>query len=177
MCNPADCASRGLFPAKFVTHKMWLSGPGWLKLPLAEWPKRDSNNDPTHEDSFEEMCHHSTSQVLSPIIPLNCYSDFHHLKLITAWVIRFINHCRKKTTATDCLSIEELRHAKKYWIKYSLSDCFEVEVKRIVKGKQLPFKSNLHSLNPIIGTSGLLRVGGCQDDYNLTYAHRYPVTL
>ena len=123
------------------------------------------------------MCHHSTSQVLSPIIPLNRYSDFHHLNSITAWVIRFINHCRKKTTATDCLSIKELRHAENYWIKYSLSDCYEVEVKRIAKGKQLPFKSNLHSLNPIIGTSGLLHVGGRQDDHNLTYAHRYPVTV
>ena len=152
---------------------MWSSGPGWLKFSLAEWPKRYSNNDATHKDGFEEMCHHSTSQVLSPIIPLNRNSDFHHLKLITAWVIR----CRKKSTTTDCLSIEELRHAENYWIKYSLSDCFEVEVKRIAKGKQLPFKSNLHPLNPIIGTSGLLHVGGHQDDHNLTYAHRYPVTL
>ena len=123
------------------------------------------------------MCHHSTSQVLSPIIPLNRYSDFLHLNRITAWVIRFINHCQKKSTATDYLSIKELRHAENYWIKYLQSDCFEVELKRIAKGKQLPCKSNLHSLNQFIGPGGILCIGGRQDDYNLTYAHRYPVIL
>ena len=80
--NLADCASRGLFPAMLVNHKMLWYGPGWLKLPPAKWPKRESNNDPTHEDSSEEICHHSTSEMLSPVIPLNRYSDFHNLKRI-----------------------------------------------------------------------------------------------
>ena len=57
------------------------------------------------------------------------------------------------------------------------SDCFEVELKRKAKEKQYPCKSNLHSLNLFIGRSGLLRVGGRQDDCNLTCARRYLVIL
>ena len=56
-------------------------------------------------------------------------------------------------------------------------DCFEVELKRIAKEKQYPCKSSLHSLNPFIGPSGLLHVGGRQDDCNLTCPSRYPVIL
>ena len=29
--NPADCASRGVFPAEIMVHNMWWSGPDWLK--------------------------------------------------------------------------------------------------------------------------------------------------
>ena len=29
--NPADCASRGVFPAELMAHNMWWSGPDWLK--------------------------------------------------------------------------------------------------------------------------------------------------
>lgn len=56
-------------------------------------------------------------------------------------------------------------------------ECFEVELKRIAKGKQLPHKSIFHLLNPFIGPNGLLHLGRHQDDYRLTYAGGYPVIL
>ena len=37
--NPADCASRGLFPLELVEHKLWWNGPDWLKLDPSNWPK------------------------------------------------------------------------------------------------------------------------------------------
>ena len=30
--NPADCASRGLFPWELVQHELWWNSPNWLKL-------------------------------------------------------------------------------------------------------------------------------------------------
>ena len=38
--NPADCASRGLFPAELFQHSLWWSGPRWLKLESFTWPSR-----------------------------------------------------------------------------------------------------------------------------------------
>ncbi|XP_071652997.1 uncharacterized protein [Temnothorax longispinosus] len=36
--NPADCASRGLFPGELIGHQLWWQGPAWLKEDLSTWP-------------------------------------------------------------------------------------------------------------------------------------------
>jgi hypothetical protein len=64
--NPADCASRGMFPTDLIKHDLWWHGPKWLTLNSSEWPIGHQNK---HEDnSIPELCHHSSTK--SPIIPL-----------------------------------------------------------------------------------------------------------
>ncbi|XP_029174701.1 uncharacterized protein LOC114943277 [Nylanderia fulva] len=36
--NPADCASRGLYASKLVSHPLWWAGPPWLQWPSTAWP-------------------------------------------------------------------------------------------------------------------------------------------
>ena len=38
--NPADHASRGLFPRRLIACDLWWQGPAWLKLSPAQWPQR-----------------------------------------------------------------------------------------------------------------------------------------
>ena len=36
--NPADCASRGVFPVELRNHPLWWYGPDWLSKHSASWP-------------------------------------------------------------------------------------------------------------------------------------------
>ena len=176
--NPADCASRGMFPLELIGYKMWWSGPDWLKVFPDDWTRRNSScASMPEEDCSEELCHHTHDHTEPPIIPLNRYSDFNHLKRITAWIIRFINHCQKKNIMTSQLSTKELWGAEAYWVKYSQHECFASKLKVITNEKQLPASSILRSLNPFIDASGILRLSGRQDNCGLAYSRRYPVIL
>ena len=63
-------------------------GPNWLHWPSLEWPKQHQIPHVSfRNDCVEEVCHHLSIQTELPIIPLDRYSDYHHLKRITAWVI------------------------------------------------------------------------------------------
>ena len=37
--NPADCASRGMYPSELLEHDLWWEGPSWLHYNPSHWPK------------------------------------------------------------------------------------------------------------------------------------------
>ena len=86
--NPANCASRGLFPSELLNHELWWSGPEWLYLPSSDWPKQPSGQ--KSESCDEEISLHVATHLK---VPMDRYSSFTRLKRVTAWMFRFINHC------------------------------------------------------------------------------------
>ena len=176
--NPADCASRGLFPSELVPHPLWWGGPSWLKQSPADWPKQTTllpNDLPEEEREISLL---TTVADESPIIPLDRYSSFSRLKRVTAWVLRFINNCRKHTNkCTSPLSTRELKSAEHYWIKNIQSTHFQEELASLKK--QVPFSSSspLLSLRPFVDSSGLLRVGGRRELGMFGYESKHPIIL
>ena len=177
--NPADCASRGLFPSELLEYELWWRGPPWLQSVPADWPV--SLNLPPSEPSDEEkdVCLLTTVQPKSPIIPLNRYSNFTRLKRVTAWMFRFINCCRTRNQAnmTPCLSVQELTEAENYWISISQEEHFKEEICCIASHSELPSKSCLSSLHPFLDSSGILRVSGREQNSKLSYASLHPAIL
>ena len=94
--NPADCASRGLFPSELLEHHLWWSGPEWLRSMPTCWPEQ--LNIPPNEISEEknEICLHTTIAPRTSIIQIERFSSFDRLIRVTAWSMRFLHNCRMR---------------------------------------------------------------------------------
>ena len=185
--NPADCASRGIFPLELLEHGLWWKGPPWLTLAPAHWPDQHSISFielPSEEE--REICLVTTTQSCSSIVPLDRYSTFVRLQRVTAWVLRFVNNCHPAkgtrpesapARANPCLTIQELVMAEKYLVKLSQEDNFSTEI-ALVQGKHsLPNNNRLLSLRPFLDSDGVLRVGGRESNSKLSYMRMHPIIL
>ena len=55
--NPADCASRGMFPHELMNHTLWWKGPDWLRSMLSDWPAQSELPCDDSESELPRMCH------------------------------------------------------------------------------------------------------------------------
>jgi hypothetical protein len=94
--NPADCASRGLFPLELIEHKLWWNGPEWLKLHPSNWPKSPVLPPKHPSEEEREICFLTNVVTQDPVVAIERFSSFTRLVRVTAWVMRFVNACRSK---------------------------------------------------------------------------------
>ena len=178
--NPADCASRGLFPSELSEHQLWWNGPEWLRLPSDQWPSQTPAPQaemPTDEE--RSVCLHAVVDSQA-IIPLQQFSSFSHLKRVTAWILRFIENCRKNKTDRPnslYLSSMELTASEIYWMSLTQRQAFLIEIESLKKGESLPKSSRLFSLHPFVDPVGLLRVGGRGQNSQMPFSVIHPVIL
>ena len=177
--NPADCASRGIFPSELLQHHLWWSGPPWLFLEQSQWPHQDNPSIelPTEE---RELCLVSVSLSGQPVVPLQRYSSFTRIQRVVAWILRFIKNCRpsrRVTSLTPVLTVSELAAAEIYLVRFSQEAHFAEEIALLESGKDLPRGSSLLSLHPFLDPHGVLRVGGREQNSQLSYAQMHPMIL
>lgn len=116
-----------------------------------------------------EICNATT--VLSddcdqPIIPVDQFSSFTHLKRVTAWIFRFINNTR---SSLSHLTASELNTAEHYWSMVGQRESFPTEVEAVKKMQPLAKNSKLQPFRP--PDNSVLR------NSNLTYSQSHPVIL
>ena len=113
------------------------------------------------------------------MIPFEQYSDFNHLKRMTAWILRFTKNCRSGTQKrlTPLLSTEELHEAEYYWISIIQNDHFQNETQTLKQESPLKKSSPLLPLHPFLDSNNLLRVGGRQQYSKFSYSNRHPLIL
>ena len=112
--NPADCASRGLFPSQLKQHELWWDGPPWLKSESSMWPDQLNLSSTTVPEEERNVCHLATATTAQLIIPFDRFSTFTKLKRITAWVLRFVKNACPSSTSESCpyLTVTELISAE-----------------------------------------------------------------
>ncbi|WP_253302436.1 DUF1759 domain-containing protein [Wolbachia endosymbiont of Psylliodes chrysocephala] len=121
--NPADHATRDENPKH--SEAKWLTGPAFLHQPFSQWPEGtlDANFDKSEMTKEMKMDKKefvgAVTTIMKTLIPLpDCqrFSSWTKLVRTTAWVIRFLNHCRnKKTTTNKTLTVEECSNAELEW--------------------------------------------------------------
>ena len=182
--NPADCASRGMYPSEILNHTLWWNGPEWLKLDPEQWPKQPGIKSVSSPEEADELCSAACTALVqsSPtLIPFDRFSTFLHLVRVTAWVIRFVNNCRSKEHNTQVcknpISVQELNHATCYWVKVIQNESWNSEIDAIKGGSRLKQTSRILTLKPFIDEAGILRVGGRQENTKLSFDNRHPIIL
>ena len=152
--NPADCASRGMFPAELMEHTIWRRGPQWLRKTEENWNVKVSFDEqpvPSEECDAQQ----TLLQVITADLPLlESISSYNHLLRGTAWILHFVNNARKRSKgkSSPILSFSEFRHSEEIWWRIGQSSLFQDEIynlenawERIVTKKQNP------TLSPISG--------------------------
>ena len=74
--NPADCTSRGVLPSQLLEHELWWSGPLWLVLDPAQWPKREKTAVQPPAEEVKEVCLATVSISGEFVISVERYSTF-----------------------------------------------------------------------------------------------------
>ena len=181
--NPADCASRGLFPSELLEHTLWWDGPKWLSAEQSSWPKQSSSHDTALSDEEREICFLTTVVPTTPVITLDRYSSFTRMKHVTAWVCRFVNNCRAhkqgrtKIISSPFLTVPELVAAQNYWIRTAQLDHFTQEIESIKKDGAIPNSSRLLPYHPFLDSDGILRVGGREHNSDRSFSNQHPIIL
>ena len=156
--NPAYCASRGLYPTELLNHTLWWHSPIWLKKPPADWREQLPLPPSNAFDEERLMSLHVAASQTSPILPVDKYSNFLRLKLVTAWVLRFLKNCSNQHPENwlrSHLSTAELQKAEHYLLQFIQRPHFNEEIQALKRQNPLSSSSPLSPLNPFLDSSGL----------------------
>ncbi|CAK1584895.1 unnamed protein product [Parnassius mnemosyne] len=182
-CNPADHISRGVSCKDISSMSKWWSGPEFLKKEVSHWPANflSINHElPEIKSSnviLHGILHSSNNEDLggNKLIEFKRFSKYTRLNRTVAYVLRFINNCRKQSVHGP-LSNQELQTALNVIIRISQSESFE-EYTMLIKNKSLPTKSPLHKFNVFLDDNKIMRVGGRLENSDYCYEKKHPILI
>lgn len=182
--NPADCASRGIFPEELSKHELWWHGPSFLLLSPEDWPSSQVKKLP--ENTEEKLLERKTKTLPCfvvhtddklPLLPLlKRFSSIQKLLRATAILRRFIDIKNWKKYKSTAISTQELDLSKEAWIRIIQSHYFPAEYKALSSNKPITHTSSLVSFTPFL-KYGIMRVTGRLCNSLLPFNERHPIIL
>ena len=173
--NPADIASRGTIPSLLAQKRSWWHGPEWLESTPSSWPITTLPA-PEPLNDTKLVC---SVQINQPYF----IERFSQLSSLLRFMVRLRRWLRiklaRETTSPvlDPVSVSELNDAFLACAKVSQVNSFKEELKLLRKGKRLPARNHLKSLDVFLDCQGLIRVGGRLYNSELPFDERHPVLL
>lgn len=174
--NPADCASRGIFPQDLLENHNWWNGPEFLYKPSTSWPKNLSNLCTTEEEKKPKI---STNVIGKRPYPelFSRFSKLQTLLRVTALCLRFGNNCRNpREKITHPLTLSEIGKSLTICVKLTQSIDFCDEIKMLSTNREINHSPML-KLMPFLDNNGIIRVGGRLQNSELPYDVKHPILL
>ena len=173
--NIADIATRGAAAQDLQPESDWINGPDFLKSDKTDWPIDDISCSAPLAGEMEMK-----KKVLRVEVPVPkaldpaSYSSWLRLVRVTAWILRFCHNLRKiDRRSAEVLSVEELKQAEKYWIKFAQRDRYGAEIESLFKNRPIARGSRNASLDPQL-IDGVLRVGGTHRQSRVVMGNEAP---
>ena len=144
------------------------------------WPQETNEVPAVHSDEERSVCLATTTHTTDPILPVDRFSPYTKLKMVSAWMIR---NCRSRITNTEqlvhspFLTMAEVTLVDNYWITLSQSDNFGNEIELVAANKPVCRSGPLLSLSPIMDKASLSRVGGRQNQSSKPYNIIHPIII
>jgi len=177
--NPADCASRGIFPTELVNYKLYWDGPDVLYSEETEWvalgPKLLTDGLPEMKTASLTTLIANTKEPPEPEWYARFSSYIHMIRVITR-MYRFINGCRRLSHKTDFLSRDELVHAAVVVVKCSQRVAFVKLFHDLSNNLPISVKP-VARLRPFIDNRGLICVGGRLLNADVPETQKHPILL
>nr|XP_034832179.1 uncharacterized protein LOC117988989 [Maniola hyperantus] len=175
--NPADLASRGVYPAELVDKEMWWNGPSWLATEKSSAQKVQVP-ETKEEERKQKMKTFNISIEEDPI-----YTRFSSLTKM----VRVLSYCRRmlqlkdkkevRNQNTKYLNNKELQATLNSLIKIDQEIDFEEEIKDLKEKHKIKLRSKLITLSPYLDDTGLLRVGGRLQGAKVATEFKHPIIL
>lgn len=179
--NPADVASRGIYPSELENHSIWWHGPAWLRQDEKNFPSLPRKSiAETKLDERKSTIVVMTSTILAVGYKLiDKYSSLNRLKMVTAYVRRFIFNAQRVQCFRHkgAITPTELDESLNYWIVQAQRTAYPEELSCIDAKINLPRKSKLLSLSPYLDNSNLLRVGGRIKNAQIPHNAKHQIIL
>lgn len=197
--NPADCASRGIFPEELEHHHLWWNGPDWLQRDVVYRPSKVC----VSETNLEQKSTIIVSSAVE-VIPvrwdlIDNYSNLNRLVRVTAYCQRFVKMINSRQSSESSaansreqldqktgkvsvfniipLTTIELQQAHRFCVKSVQQIEFATDLADLKSSHEVSRKSSLIKLKPFLDDEGIIRVGGRLRNSVLPFNEKHPVIL
>ena len=175
--NPADCASRGMAPRALLQHSLWWEGPAWLyqePVLVPDQPPRKTPPDLNSKAVHLTLVHDDFSLKFEERT-----NDYYRIIITVAWWFRLFHRLKgdRPPDRRRQLTPRELEEAEKWLLRKAQQRHFSKELRALRAGEGIAPTSRLRTLTPMLGTDGLLRIGGRLSKSSLSKYQQHPIIV